>query len=350
MTPSRNEVQTVLTIGRSTAPKIYSMNRRDFLKGLSAGLLASSTLSAAVRSDDALLDDLERRGWRYFDEQSDSTTGVTRGSARTDGSDFSRDRVPNGSVMVTGFGLAAVCIAAERGWTPRAAARDRIVRTLHFFLERAAAEHGWFYHWIDMRSGRRASPLASGQGSEISSVDSAFLLAGALTARGYFEGDQEIAQLTDAIYRRMDFPWMLQRGSLRLSHGWTPEAGLLPSSWDHYSEAMLLYLLALGSPSRPLPPQAWKAWRRDVNRYADYRFVGITPLFTFQYSHAFVDFRGMREDGGINWFEKFPRGHAGPSAILFGFAQRVQRLRRGPVGSHHLAERQRLRGMGRPAA
>ena len=177
--------------------------------------------------------------------------------------------------------------------------------TLRFLADGAPQVRGWFYHWMDPRTGRRSGALeGSRELSEVSTIDTALLLAGALTARAYFTDDPEIASLAGRVHDRVDFPWMLEEGSLRLRHGWTPEDGFLPYDWDRYSEASLLYLLAIGSASHPIPPQAWYAWDRNPNTYGPYTFVGNAPLFVHQYTHAFVDFRGLRDAGGlgVDWF------------------------------------------------
>jgi hypothetical protein len=161
---------------------------------------------------------------------------------------------------------------------------------LRFFADRAPSEHGWFYHWLDVETGERRWK------SEVSSIDTALLVAGALTARQYFADDNEIGRLAGEIYERIDFPWMLNGHPTLLSMGWRPESGFIKSRWDNYSEHTMLYLMAIGSPTHPITPAAWYAWKRDWNRYDGYRYLGHTPLFTYQYSHAWVDFRGRREE------------------------------------------------------
>jgi hypothetical protein len=193
------------------------------------------------------------------------------------------------SSAATGFGLTALCVAAERGWIPRAEARERVVRTLRFFAERAPQEHGWFLHWMDKPTGERRWK------SEYSSIDTALFLAGALTARGYFRGDAEVSRLATLIYERVDFEWMLAGHPTLLSHGWRPETGFLGARWDSYSEHLIIQLLAVGSPTHPVTPDAWLAWQRERITYAGYTFITGGPLFVHQYSHAWVDFRGRRE-------------------------------------------------------
>ncbi|HEY8205132.1 MAG TPA: glucoamylase family protein [Pyrinomonadaceae bacterium] len=252
------------------------------------GALNSSPDSFSAR-DEAFLEDLERRSFRYFWEQAGSRTGLVLDRTRTDGSPADENHRDVASIAATGFGLTALCIAAERNWVKHDEARERVRTTLRFFADRASHEHGWFYHWLDVNTGERKWK------SEVSSIDTALLLAGALTARHYFHDDAEIVSLVNAIYERIDFPWMLNGHPALLSMGWRPETGFIKARWDDYSEHPILYLMAIGSPTHPITPAAWYAWKRNWNRYDGYHYLGKTPLFTYQYSHAWIDFRGRRE-------------------------------------------------------
>jgi hypothetical protein len=251
--------------------------------------------------DDAFLEDLSRRSFLFFWEQADATTGIVRDRAGTDGSPSANESAREiGSIASVGFGLSGMCIAAERGWVPRQQVIERTRRTLQFFAGRIEEEHGWFYHFINLRSGAREWK------SELSSIDTALLLAGVLTVRQCFSGDAEVPRLADAIYRRVDFQWMLAGDPLLLSHGWKPEEGFLKGRWDHYCELMILYVLAIGSPTHPIPAESWRAWRRPTTTFDGYRYVGgADPLFVHQYAHAWVDFRGWREEHApsVDWFE-----------------------------------------------
>ncbi len=251
----------------------------------------SPSLQQLSERDEAFLEDLSRRSFLYFWEQADPQTGLVLDRARTDGS-----RHPPGhnnhnvaSIASTGFGLTALCIAAERRWIGRGEARERVRTTLRFFAERAHHEHGWFYHWMDMTTGERRWK------SEISSIDTALLLAGILTARQYFSEDAELVKLATLIYERVDFRWMLNNHPTLLSHGWRPETGFIKTRWDTYSEHLILDLLAVGSPTHPITPRTWLAWQRQRITYAGYTYITGGPLFIHQYSHAWVDFRHRRE-------------------------------------------------------
>ncbi len=262
--------------------------RRSALSLLS-GSLAAPGLVWPAESDDAMLDDLARRCFLYFWENSDPETGIARDRARRDGSPHREDRIHVGSIASTGFALSALAIAERRGWQPKAAVRQRALNTLRFFARKVPHERGWFYHFIDTRNGERLWK------SELSSIDTALLVGGVLTIRQAMSDNREAAKLATEIYERIDFPWMLN-GTALLSHGWRPESGFIPHYWDTYSEHPILYLLGIGSPTHPLPAESWWAWKRDWNEYGGRRYLGHAGLFTYQYSQAFVDFRGRREN------------------------------------------------------
>ena len=253
-------------------------------------LAATVQRSAVSPGDRAFIEDLSRRSFRYFWEQADPRTGLVLDRARTDGSPHDETHRNVASIAATGFGLTAICIAAEHRWIDRTEARERVRSTLRFFAERATHEHGWFYHWLDSVTGERR------WNSEISSIDTALLLGGILTARQYFHKDAEINRLATLIYERVDFAWMLNGHPALLSHGWKPESGFLKPLWDSYSEDKILYLLAIGSPTHPITPRSWYVWRREWITYAGYTYLsGAPPLFIHQYSHAWIDFRNRRE-------------------------------------------------------
>lgn len=255
---------------------------------------APASAAAPPQTDAAFLEDLSRREFRFFWEQADPKTGLVADRAGADGT--SRGGVA--SVAATGFGLSALCLGAERGWIAPGQARARAKLTLRFLLQSAPQEHGFFYHFLDRTTGARAWK------SEVSTIDTALLLAGVLTARRCFEGDAEVGLLAEALYERVDFPWMLKGKPPLLSMGWKPETGFIAARWDAYSEHMILDLLAIGSPSHPIPAKTWDGWRRDLVTYSTYTYIaGDKPLFIHQYSHAYVDFRGKRDGHGIDYFE-----------------------------------------------
>jgi hypothetical protein len=268
---------------------------------------------ALAADDDRFLEDLSRRSFMFFWEQADPTTGIIRDRSRTDGTPVN----DVGSIAAVGFGLSGLCIAAERGWLPRGDVVARARTTLRFFAESMEHEHGWFFHFVNLRTGAREWK------SELSSIDTALLLAGVLTVRQCFNADAHIVGHADAVYRRVDFQWMLAGHPTLLSHGWRPESGFLASRWSRYCELMLLYLLGIGSPTYAIPADSWRAWSRPLMTFQDYKYVShADPLFVHQFSHAWVDFRRRRERGsGIDWFENSVTATRAHRAFCLSLAQ-----------------------------
>lgn len=278
-----------------------NISRRALLLG-SVG----AALAKPAPADDKFLDDLEHRSFQYFWEYTDPNTGMTAGRCHASGEPYDPNRRDIGSIAVTGFSLAGLCAAAERKWVKHDEALTRARNTMRFFADHAPQEHGWFFHWMNIKTGERTGVLQnSPKKSELSSIDTALLMGGILTAKQYFKKDPEIQKLATKLYERMDFQWMLNGDPLLLSHGWNPEDGFLKSRWARYSEFTIIYLLAIGSPTNPINPESWYAWERNPNSYADYKYIGTSPLFTHQYSQTFVDYRNRRETRGtkIDWFE-----------------------------------------------
>lgn len=275
--------------------------RRDVMKLGCLGLagLTAARAQALVRTSrsrgDVLLDDLEHRTFRWFWDVGDPRTGLVP------------DRWPSKtfcSIAAVGFALNAYAVGAERGWISRAEARERTLSTLRFFATAPQGEaaagttgyRGFFYHFIDMEQGRRFKTV------ELSSIDTVLLLGGVLFAKGYYNqdhpGEAEIRRLAEFLNRRVDWPWMLGSGPL-VSMGWTPENGFIESQWDRYNESTLLYLLALGSPTHPIGPEVWRRWTANFSySWGDHwgeRHLAFGPLFGHQFSHTWVDFRGIRD-------------------------------------------------------
>ena len=270
--------------------------------GQGAPLAQSPAPTADAVSDDAMLDDLEHRTFELFWRTADPTTHLVP------------DRYPTpsfSSIAAVGFALTAYAIGAERGWVTRAQASGRVLATLAFFRDAPQGDaaqgttgyRGFYYHFLDMATGRRYP------GVELSSVDTALLLAGALFCREYFAGgdpvETELRAVADALLARVEWSWMQPRGPA-IAMGWQPESGFLAYDWIGYNEAMIVILLALGSPS-PASPAAWDAWSAGYDRTwgtasgQRQPHLQFPPLFGHQYSHLWVDFRGIRD--------RFLRGH-----------------------------------------
>ncbi|HWF48814.1 MAG TPA: glucoamylase family protein [Bryobacteraceae bacterium] len=286
------------------------VTRRDFVLASAAALMtARQALSAkivpppapaAVSGDDRrFLEDYAKRCFRYFWEQTNDRTGLTLDRARMDGTPSGNNVA---STAATGFALTSLCIAAERGWIAKPLARARALTSLRWLWSHAFHDHGWYFHFMDASTGQRRL------NSEISSIDTALLIAGVLTVSEYFP-DREVRHLATQIFDRIDFAWMLNGDPYLLSHGVQPGSGFIPSRWSAYSEASILYLMAIGASRHGIPPQSWYMWLRPEVRYQTsdqvWTYISGGPLFTHQYSHAWIDFRHQIDGDpyGTNFFQ-----------------------------------------------
>jgi hypothetical protein len=242
----------------------------------------------------SFLDDVELRTFRFFWDLTDPNTGLTH------------DRWPTvnfSSVAAIGFGLTSYPIGAERGYVARDSAANRVLATLKFLWSQPQSPDatgsigykGFFYHFLGYKHGQRFSEHV-----ELSSIDTALLIAGALFCQSYFEGtnqiESDIRAYSDSLYRRVDWTWLQVRPPL-ICMSWTPEHGFNKNDWKGYNEAMIMYILALGSPTHPVVPQAWTEWQRNYI-FAEYfgrTFISFGPLFGHQYSHCWIDFRGITD-------------------------------------------------------
>src|SRR5437899_1386395 len=221
-------------------------------------------------TDDQLLEEIEKTAFLFFWEQANPTSGQVKDRALAAGNDTRTIS----SIAATGFGLGTLCIGDQRGYQPRAAIAARVQATLTFLLNHMQPQgmNGFFYHFVDMTTGARAFHC------EVSSIDTAILLCGVLMCRQHFS-DAQIQSLATQIYERVNWPWMLN-GGMTFSQGWTPESGFLQTRWDTYSELMMLYLLAMGSPTNPIPASSWQAWSRPTFMYQGLTYITPTaPLF-----------------------------------------------------------------------
>jgi len=242
-------------------------------------------------NDDVFLEDISRRAFRYFFDTAHPHTGLIPDRARADASKPGE----MASVAATGFGLTALVIGAERGWESSAECRACAERVLRTLWRDAAHERGFFYHFLDVRAAQR------GWDCEASTIDTAILVFGALAAARYFGGG--VADLAHAIEARVDWPWMVDEGG-RIRHGWKPEGGFLPWSWDQFSEHYGMTWFAVYGATRRAPEATWRAWRREPwVDYAGERFLHHPPLFVHQFPQAWLDWRGYRDDvSGVNFF------------------------------------------------
>ena len=329
------------------------MDRRRFLMGSTVagatafGLAGCTPVPTEVRTlllaraGDPEIHELQERTFRWFTHVTNRSNGLTP------------DRWPTesfSSVAAVGFALTCWPIGVERGWMSREEARERALTTIRFFHDAPQGPQatgvtgykGFFYHFLDMQTGHRFET------TELSTVDTALLVAGMLFAARWFDGDHadeaEIRRLAQAVYDRVEWDWAAVRPN-RISMGWHPETGFIEADWHVYNEGMLVLLLAIGSATHPVPATVWDEWCGVYDRsWRDAPGGGhlaFAPLFGHQYSHMYVDFRGIRdpwmqaksaEIGPFDYFENSvravaaqrkyavdnPRGWAGYSADVWG--------------------------------
>jgi hypothetical protein len=301
-----------------------ALGRRSFLQSLAAlSLLACKTTplqpppsyALPPLSDDALLSDLERRAFNFFWETTDASTGLVL------------DRWPTpsfSSIAAVGFGLTAYVLGVERGFITRDQARARVLTTVRTFHDApmgsaasgVAGYHGFYYHFLDTKTGARYAKC------ELSSIDTALLLYGMLHCQQFFDGsdvgESAIRSMVDEIDGRVDWPWFQARPPA-VATGWSPEEGFFPYDWKGYNEASLLYLLALGSPARPVGPESWTAWTSTYETSSvsgwvtewGQTYLRFPPLFGHQFTQCWVDQRGVQDaymkGKGIDYFENSRR-------------------------------------------
>ena len=327
------------------------MDRRRFLMGstfVGAALAVTgcATMPSAMTAPtgpvlDADLEDLQRKTFDWFVQVTPRSNGLTP------------DRWPTrsfSSVAAVGFALTVWPVGVERGWMSREEARERTLTTIRFFHELPQGPEptgkggykGFFYHFLDMDTGHRFGT------TELSTVDTALLIAGMLFAARWFDGDhpqeREIRERAQAVYERVEWDWAVVRPN-RITMGWHPETGFIPSDWNVYNEGMIVLLLAIGSPTHPVPTTVWDEWCSVYDHsWTDQwgpKHLHFAPLFGHEFSHMYIDFRGihdawMREQQaempGFDYFQNSvravdaqrkyaidnPMGWAGYSADVWG--------------------------------
>lgn len=280
------------------------------LAGVSAGC-ALGGIATPTGPLPSVIGDLQERTFRFFWDTTDANTGLTP------------DRWPTPSfcsIAAVGFALTAYPIGVANGWITRAQARQRTLTTLEFFANAPQGPaatgmtgfKGFFYHFLDMTNGHRFGT------TELSTIDTALLMGGVLFAQSWFDGDdvdeRRIRALADQLYTAIDWSWIRPRAPL-IALGWSPESGFIPYDWDQYNESLLLYLLAIGSPTHAVPPATWAAWTARFEAVWAGKslrpHLAFPPLFGHQYSHVWVDFRGIQDlymrGKGIDYFENSRR-------------------------------------------
>lgn len=235
--------------------------------------------------DAAFIDAVSRKTFDYFWHEVNPANGLIRDRSTEDSA---------ASIAAVGFGLAAIPIGVDRGWISYDDGYQRALTTLQTFLNGGVqGQHGFFFHFVNMQTGEQA------YGSELSSIDTALLIAGARVSGQYFAGT-EVQTSADQLYANVEWDWMLGGGGM-LKMGWNVDSGFITSEWDHFDESMILYTLAIGSRTHPIPAETWLRWRRPVNVTRGYIYLPGEPLFVYQYPLAFLNLKG-KEDAFANYF------------------------------------------------
>jgi hypothetical protein len=238
--------------------------------------------------------DYEMRGsFNFFWEQANTDVG-------SPGYGLIRDRYPGSegiaSIASVGFGLTAYLVGIEFGYVTEQEVYDRVNGTLDTLLAMDRIE-GFYFHFIDMETGERA------WSSEISSIDSAILMMGVLSVGEYFGG--EIENKAYQIYDTINWPWFIDESRDIFFMAYRPGEGY-SGYWDFYAEQLMLYVLAAGSDTYPIEDTTYYEFIRDIKRYGDgEKFIHswFGSIFTYQFSHAWIDFRDYIDDEGVNWFD-----------------------------------------------
>ncbi len=260
-------------------------------------------------TDEDMLDKLQRETFDYFLNEVNPVTGLV--------ADKTEPGFPS-SIAVTGMAITTYIVGVEIKLLPRKKAIERILKILRFFYDSqqgkqasATGYKGFYYHFLKMNNGERE------WNCELSTIDTSLFIAGALCAAGYFKRknreEAEIRDLADKLYRRIDWQWAMNNGDT-ICHGWKPRSGFLPYRWDeNYSEAIIMYILALGSPTFPIKPGSYKKWTDTFNVTKVYNssYLYAGPLFIHQFSHMWIDFRGIHDafnkKAGFDYFENSRR-------------------------------------------
>ncbi len=252
-----------------------------------------------------MLDLLLHETFGYFLHEVNQHTGLI--------ADTTQPNAP-ASIAAVGMGLSCYVTGVEHQLMTRKEAVKRTLKVLNFFLKShqgtesdATGYKGFYYHFLDMQTGKRAWD------SELSTIDTAILFAGIFTAQNYFTSNNKdetaIREIADELYARVDWQWALN-GKETITHGWKPESGFLKHRWDKgYSEAHLIYILALGSPTFPIKPVGYKKWVSSFEwkKHYDLEYIHAGPLFIHQMSHIWLNFKGIHDEAnkkhGIDYFE-----------------------------------------------
>jgi hypothetical protein len=202
------------------------------------------------------------------------------------------------SIASVGFGLAAIPIGIVNDWIGFQEGYDRVLGTLQT-LQTMQRTHGFYYHFVSMSSATRSGL------SEVSIIDTAILMCGAIMAGEYFGG--EIKTIANELYQAVEWNWYFDTNRMMFYMGYMPENGF-GGHWDMYAEQLMIYFLAAASDDYAVGKSAYDQMKNSsqIKRYGtgpNFYVSWPGTLFTYQYSHAFFDFRNATDSEGVNWFD-----------------------------------------------
>ena len=201
------------------------------------------------------------------------------------------------SIASVGYGLAALIIGINRNWMSYKEAYKRVSKTLDTFLNNVEGENGFFYHFVNIDTGKRE------WNCEISIIDTAIFICGALLVGEFFQG--EIKEKAEKLYKRINWEWYRNKENNYFYMGYKPEIGFW-GYWDMYAEQLMLYILGVSSPTYPINKKMYDDIKKEKCTYEGIKDIIYTycgTLFTYQFSHAWIDFRDRKDENGIDWFE-----------------------------------------------
>lgn len=288
-----------LLIGCTSPEEEATVVAETSLPGATATAVSQPTISLEPTATETVTNiaeviDFEMQGaFNFFWERANTIEG-------SPGYGLIRDRYPGSpgiaSIASVGFGLTAYPIGVEKGYITYEEGYERVDKTLDTLLAMERVE-GFYYHFVEMETGKRAWE------SEVSTIDTAILLMGVLAAGEYFGG--EMASKANQIYDEVNWPWFVDESRNMFYMAYRPEDGFA-GHWDFYAEQLMLYILAAGSDTYPMDPAVYDGFTRHLGKYGDgERFIHswFGSLFTYQFSHAWIDFRGYSDKDGVNWFD-----------------------------------------------
>ncbi len=287
-----------LLVSCAVSSEVSPTNTKTAYSGMPTQVSATPTapvVNTELPTDDItqIVEDEMKGSFDFFWEQANTTPGSS-------GFGLVRDRYPGSesiaSIASTGFGLTAYLIGINKGYITEQEGYERVSQTLDTLLA-MDREEGFYYHFVDIESGKRAWE------SEVSSIDTSILMMGVLSVGEYFGG--EIGEKAYQIYDTVNWPWFLDDNRQMFYMAYRPEKGF-EGHWDFYAEQLMMYVLAAGSVTHPVDEIPYYTFTRHVASYGDgepFIHSWFGSLFTYQYSHAWIDFRDYVDREGVNWFD-----------------------------------------------